>query len=600
MHFSDDKLFRCDRCPFRTPLKHHMTSHRMNHDDDKPFSCNLCDYRAVSQSMVNSHKKSHSTVRPYVCDYPRCHYATKFVNQLTKHREKQHPGFVPPVDGAVRRRRPSTSVPPLVTQTRSLSYPDDKVSALPPTVHRQPAAAVHPPPLPDDLTARNAATMLPWSMPPWSPFNFLQRMAAAAAVSGLPLCSPSPMSLSAQRSLDMKPFQLPPSTLPSSESLESVSGEHGLTRTPQKPSTFDGRRDVLLGGMSSSLRSTTATSDVDTRRSFLGRIAAAATGANTHVNIAGDDATPGAPGVRQALAPASADCDVSRTLRTLKSPSPWLRSNEDCVSNNDEAHSGGDLNKCTSVCGPGGPAVDDDHPLDLTAKTSMTTQPTEHAADAYRPLVTSNNGQQLSVRKTSRRKGVAHKLDTTSINRWMPADVTNEPFDLVPPSTSAQTASDPQLLVSSAQASWSDPRGSSDCLQNAAEATLNGVGRSDEDEDVGSLSDKADVESSARRQRQISPVSGVTRRDADADDPAVADVVDYRKVDGADVGRESTPRSNECRHCGFVFRYPAMFDIHMGFHKFDDPWRCNRCGQRCTDCVDFNRHIATAPHPGQV
>jgi len=600
VHYSEDKLFRCDRCPFRTPLKHHMTSHRMNHDDDKPFSCDLCSYRAVSQSMVNSHKKSHSTVRPYVCDYPHCHYATKFVNQLTKHQEKQHPGFVPPVDGGARRRRQSTSVPPIAAQSRNLCYPDDRVSGLPPTVLRH----AGPPSLPDELTTRSGAPMMPWSMPPWSPFNFLQRMAAAAAVSGLPLCAPSPMSLSAQRPANVKPFQLPPSTLPSSQSLETVAGERGSTSTPQK--TFGGLRDLLHGGGLSSPLSTTAASEMDPRSSSLARLAAATAGAKNHVNIAGDNATTGALAVPRALAPAADDSEVIQAPKTLISSRSCLRSNVDGVSNNHQSLSGGDLSKCTSISGPSRHTVDDDHPLDLTAKTSVTAVPQEHPPDVCQPAEKDRSGtsglDQLSVRKVSRRKGVAHKLDTTSVNHWPAADVMNEPFDLVPLLTSSQNASGTQFQSADSQRpssrGTSSPgyRGLSGSPQNAGEVTLNGS--EDELNDTSSATEKDHTKTSAgiQRQLEVAEVGDITR----GDDAKVVDVSACRMPDVADGVRASTPRGNECHHCGFVFKHAAMFDIHMGFHKFDDPWRCNRCGQRCADRVDFNRHIATAPHPAQI
>ena len=597
VHYSEDKLFRCDRCPFRTPLKHHMTSHRMNHDDDKPFSCDLCSYRAVSQSMVNSHKKSHSTVRPYVCDYPHCHYATKFVNQLTKHQEKQHPGFVPPVDAGPRRRRQSTSMPPAAAQSRNLGYPDDRVSGLAPTVLQQHG----PPSLPDQLTARNAAPMMPWSMPPWSPFNFLQRMAAAAAVSALPLCAPNPMSLSAQRPVDVKPFQLPPSTLPSSQSLETVPGERGCTSTPQK--AFSGRLDVLHGGgLSSSPLSSTAASEMDPRRSsFFARLIA---GAKNHVNSADDDATTGALAVPRVLATAVDDSEVARAPRTLISSRPCLQTNVDGVYNNHLTRSGRELSNCTSVSGPSRHAVDDDHPLDLTAKTSVTVVPTEHPPDVGQSaekntVGTSSQDQLLSFRKVSRRKGVAHKLDTTSINQWPAADVTNEPFDLVPLMTSPQSASGSQFQSadsSSREASSPSHCGLSGSPQNAGAVTLNG---SEEEPNDSSATERDHTNTSAGVQRRLEAAQ-VTRGDADADDSTSVDVGGCRMPDVADGGRASTTRGNECRHCGFVFKHAAMFDIHMGFHKFDDPWRCNRCGHRCADRVDFNRHIATAPHPGQV
>ena len=426
-------------------------------------------------------------------------------------------------------------------------------------------------------------------------------MAAAAAVSGLPLCAPNPMSLPAQRPVDVKPFQLPPSTLPSSQSLESVPGERGSTATPQK--AFSGRLDVLRGGGLSSPLSTTTASEMDPRRSsFFARLAAAT--AKNHVNIAGDDATTGALAVPRALATAADDSEVTRAPRTLISSRPCLQTNVDGVYNNYPTRSGRELSNCTSVSGPGRHVVDDDHPLDLTAKTSVTTVPTEHPPDVCQPaekdtVGTSSQDQLLSVRKVSRRKGVAHKLDTTSVNQWPAADVTNEPFDLVPLMSSPQPASGSQLQSadsSSRGASSPSRRGLSGSPQNAGEVTLNG---SEEKLNDSIATEKDRTNTSAGIQRHLE-LARIARGDVDADDSTRVDVGGCRMLDVADGGRASTTRGNECRHCGFVFKHAAMFDIHMGFHKFDDPWRCNRCGQRCADRVDFNRHIATAPHPGQV
>jgi len=591
VHYSADKLYRCDRCPFRTPLKHHMTSHRMNHDDDKPFSCEFCSYRAVSQSMVNSHKKSHSTVRPYVCDYPRCHYSTKFVNQLTRHREKQHPGFTSSPDG--RRLRQSGSLPP--SHARHLPYTDDRVAGLPPSVLPQTTSAVAAPPLPDELTGRNAATMLPWSMPPpWSPFNFLQRMAAAAAVSGLPLGAASPIGLSAQRPADVKAFQLPSSTLPtSSQSMESIPvGEHGSTSTPRKPASavLDGRRDAVHAGMSSS--PVPPTHDADARKSFWARLAAAGAGSNNRMNVAGNDVSAGAPVFPQTPAPTAADNNVLWQLSKsvgLMPASPRLRSNVDGVANDQHVRSRRDLSKYANITGKVEHTQDDDSPLDLTAKTSFTPVHSEYRPEVYQPVadrtdtVDANSLSQLPVRKTSRRKGIAHKLDATAVNEWPGGDVTDETFDLVP-------AGGAQMCQRSSPSPRGETHESSSCAggKNVDKTTKN------EAEGEGSSTEKDHITASvAGLERQVitAQVTG------EEEDHAAAG----GSLECTEAGRATLALSSqECRHCGFVFKHPAMFDIHMGFHKFDEPWRCNRCGHRCNDCVDFNRHIAAASHHGQV
>jgi len=273
--------------------------------------------------------------------------------------------------------------------------------------------------------------------------------------------------------------------------------------------------------------------------------------------------------------------------------SPRLRSNVDGVANDQRVRSGRDLSSYASVSGQ-----DDDRPLDLTAKTSLTPARSEHQPEVYQPAdtdtVETNGNSQLPVRKTSRRKGIAHKLDTTSINQWPASDVTNEPFDLVPVSTSPRTAAGPQQSPS--------PRTSSPgtAAQNFDAATKNEVGHTED-----SSTERQHITASAGLQRELTTAEiggGGGRGDADEDGSAAGDVGGRGSLECTEAGRgaASTLSGQECRHCGFVFRHPAMFDIHMGFHKFDEPWRCNRCGRRCADCVDFNRHIAAASHHGQV
>ena len=393
-----------------------------------------------------------------------------------------------------------------------------------------------------------------------------------------------------------------------------------MTSTPQKPAASSaadvGYREVPLAGLSYSPLSSAPASDVEPRRSFLARLAAASAAAafNKQTKIAGDDAATGAPAVPQALAPPSAaaadnDDGSAASYANVPSRSPCVRrSSVDDTLNNRETHSGRNISNSVGVCGPIGEVVDlDNHPLDLTAKTSVTLAPTEpeHQPDVFQPSErdvtgTGNNSLQLPVRKVSRRKGVAHKLDTTAVNRWPPADVTNEPFELVVPvSTSPKSVSASELTV---YRRVSSPRRSSptDRDYRSSGNTIQCVDETDAgDRTEGEMSDTT---SSGGLQRQPEMAAGSRGYAAAADKGDAA-------ADGDDAGQAGqaadwTPaavglrRVDECRHCGFVFKHPAMFDIHMGFHKFDEPWRCNRCGHRCTDCVDFNRHIATAAHLG--
>ncbi|XP_015439572.1 PREDICTED: protein hunchback isoform X2 [Dufourea novaeangliae] len=56
--------------------------------------------------------------------------------------------------------------------------------------------------------------------------------------------------------------------------------------------------------------------------------------------------------------------------------------------------------------------------------------------------------------------------------------------------------------------------------------------------------------------------------------------------------------SNEftCQYCEIAFGNVVMYTVHMGYHGYKDPYRCNMCGHQCTDKVSFFLHIARSKH----
>ena len=64
---------------------------------------------------------------------------------------------------------------------------------------------------------------------------------------------------------------------------------------------------------------------------------------------------------------------------------------------------------------------------------------------------------------------------------------------------------------------------------------------------------------------------------------------------GASSGATST-RSFECQHCDIMFGDCVMYTMHMGYHGFHDPLKCNMCGYASSDKVDFFLHIARIAH----
>jgi len=56
------------------------------------------------------------------------------------------------------------------------------------------------------------------------------------------------------------------------------------------------------------------------------------------------------------------------------------------------------------------------------------------------------------------------------------------------------------------------------------------------------------------------------------------------------------PALHVCTHCNMGFRDRVMHSIHMGYHGFKDPFKCNMCGQRTKDRMEFFLHMAKVAH----
>ncbi|XP_063704122.1 protein hunchback [Culicoides brevitarsis] len=55
-------------------------------------------------------------------------------------------------------------------------------------------------------------------------------------------------------------------------------------------------------------------------------------------------------------------------------------------------------------------------------------------------------------------------------------------------------------------------------------------------------------------------------------------------------------KSFECKFCDISFRDDVLYTIHMGYHGYNDVFKCNMCGEKCDDRVSFFLHIARSSH----
>lgn len=60
--------------------------------------------------------------------------------------------------------------------------------------------------------------------------------------------------------------------------------------------------------------------------------------------------------------------------------------------------------------------------------------------------------------------------------------------------------------------------------------------------------------------------------------------------------REAKETFYSCQHCGITFEDCIMYTIHMGYHGFQNAFKCNMCGEETNNRVEFFIHIARKAH----
>lgn len=51
-----------------------------------------------------------------------------------------------------------------------------------------------------------------------------------------------------------------------------------------------------------------------------------------------------------------------------------------------------------------------------------------------------------------------------------------------------------------------------------------------------------------------------------------------------------------CTHCKMGFADQALYHIHCGYHGYENPFKCNRCGHSSNDALTFNLHLLQGKH----
>lgn len=63
---------------------------------------------------------------------------------------------------------------------------------------------------------------------------------------------------------------------------------------------------------------------------------------------------------------------------------------------------------------------------------------------------------------------------------------------------------------------------------------------------------------------------------------------------------DNTRDMYECKHCDIYFKSCVLHTLHMGCHGYNDPFKCNTCGVRCKNAIEFHCHFARGNHDGAL
>lgn len=55
-------------------------------------------------------------------------------------------------------------------------------------------------------------------------------------------------------------------------------------------------------------------------------------------------------------------------------------------------------------------------------------------------------------------------------------------------------------------------------------------------------------------------------------------------------------KSLQCSFCGISFPDQTLYFLHKGCHSETNPWKCNICGEQCSNVYEFNSHLLSKNH----
>ncbi|XP_013420662.1 protein hunchback isoform X3 [Lingula anatina] len=644
-HIKDDKILQCPKCPFVTEYKHHLEYHLRNHFGSKPFKCLKCNYSCVNKSMLNSHMKSHTNIYQYRCN--DCSYASKYCHSLKLHLRKYNhkPATILNIDGTP--MEDGETFPPRRGPPRGPRGPRKEKQGpsnqnMPLMLNPQLAGLVRPP-------FPGGQQMMNGMMPFWP------MMPGHMAPNGMPMAPQGiPLHMAQKLPPGMIPMPgmpgMPPQLHPQQQQQQQhpmVKQEPGVIQCGICEFTTESQSDLSTHMLkvhaaenqdlfsAFGLNSDSFTAE-QARQEKAGLLPPAAhskhspQGAAPYSQVKPPQLPQMSPGMMQhsAMPPKASPSQMwmmnggRPPMRPQVTSAPTAGAGVlDLSGKLVTGDRQGEPNTSGATARPRSGHGSEEAPLDLSAPNAAPPGRQEYY-NAYMPiagrkrpiqLVKASDGEYVQVdrfqngeaepesvpRKRSR-KGKAFKLDKLCLK--LQERATDSPNSY---GSNEDYSSDGYVEDNTQDgASAESPPNIS---KPVAEGDLNEIHNS-----LRQLNSESPVENNLQNQyvkvyhdgeENSMQSSGNMKSEQNSDEMDrsslqngyTGEANDDEVGEGIDSGRYNY----ECPYCDILFADCVMFTMHMGYHGYSDPYKCNMCGFEGKDKVEFFMHIARNAHEEQ-
>ncbi|CAO1437087.1 unnamed protein product [Diamesa serratosioi] len=117
-----------------------------------------------------------------------------------------------------------------------------------------------------------------------------------------------------------------------------------------------------------------------------------------------------------------------------------------------------------------------------------------------------------------------------------------------------------------------------------------------DDKNINQENIDEDEEDEQLMNQRTTPINKVTTTTTTTSAASVSSETSAISTTSSTIVSKISTEVSECKFCGIIFKDNILYTLHMGYHGYNDVFKCNMCGEKCDDHVQFFLHIAKFPH----